>query len=79
MVVYYVTLFYINFLPQGLALHSSILEHGGDFILWVLCVDANCLEKLKKLDLPRMRLLDLAELETLELRAVKPSRSRAEY
>lgn len=79
MTEHYVTLFDSNFLPQGLALHASLLEHGGDFLLWVLCVNANCLAKLKELDLPHMRLLDLAKLETPELRAVKPSRSRAEY
>jgi hypothetical protein len=76
---HYVTLFDSVFLPQGLALHHSLLEHGGDCLLWVLCLDGACHETLQRLDLPQMRLLNLAELETPELLAVKPGRSRAEY
>jgi len=76
---HYVTLFDSVFLPQGLALHHSLLEHGGDCLLWVLCLDDSCLQTLQRLDLPQMRLLDLAELETPELLAVKPGRTRAEY
>lgn len=79
MTEHYVTLFDSVFLPQGLALHHSLLEHGGDFLLWVLCLDDACLETLQRLDLPQMRLLNLAELETPELLAVKPGRTRAEY
>jgi hypothetical protein len=76
---HYVTLFDSVFLPQGLALHHSLLEHGGDCVLWVLCLDHACLQTLQRLDLPQMRLLDLSQLETSELRVVKPSRTRAEY
>jgi len=76
---HYVTLFDSVFLPQGLALHHSLLEHGGDCLLWVLCLDENCLSVLQRLDLPQMRLLDLEKLETHELLHVKPSRTRAEY
>lgn len=79
MTEHYVTLFDSVFLPQGLALHHSLLEHGGDCVLWVLCLDHACLQALQRLDLPQMRLLDLAELETPELLAVKPGRTRAEY
>jgi hypothetical protein len=45
----------------------------------VLCLDDGCLETLQRFDLPQMRLLNLAELETPELLAVKPGRTRAEY
>lgn len=79
MTEHYVTLFDSVFLPQGLALHHSLLEHGGDCVLWVLCLDDACFQTLQRLDLPKMRLLDLAELETEELLAVKPSRTKAEY
>ena len=79
MTEHYVTLFDSVFLPQGLALHHSLLEHGGDCVLWVLCLDDACFQTLKRLDLPQMRLLDLADLETPELLAVKPGRTRAEY
>jgi hypothetical protein len=76
---HYVTLFDSVFLPQGLALHHSLLEHGGDCVLWVLCLDHACLQTLQRLDLPQMRLLVLTKLETPELLAVKPGRTRAEY
>lgn len=76
---HYVTLFDANFLPQGLSLYYSLVRHGGDFALWVLCMDKACLETLRRINLPRLRLLDLHELETPELLAVKPCRTRAEY
>jgi hypothetical protein len=76
---HYVTLFDSNFLPQGLSLYYSLVLHGGDFVLWVLCVNQDCLDILKGLNLPRLRLLDLSSLETPELLSVKPARSRAEY
>ena len=76
---HYVTLFDANFLPQGLCLYYSLVRHGGDFVLWVLCLDRECLDTLQRLNLPRLCLLDLELLETPELRDIKPSRSRAEY
>lgn len=79
MTEHYVTLFDSTFLPQGLALHSSLLEHCGDFILWVLCLDKDSLQTLQRLDFPRIRLIDLFDLETTELSILKASRSRAEY
>lgn len=79
MTEHYVTLFDAAFLPQGLTLHSSLLRHGDDFILWILCLDLECLHTLQHLGLPRIRLLDLQNLETSDLLAVKPERTRAEY
>lgn len=79
MTEHYVTIFDSVFLPQGLALHHSLLEHGGDCVVWVLCLDNACFQTLKRLDLPQMRLLDLTGLETKELLDVKPGRTRAEY
>lgn len=79
MTEHYVTLFDSIFLPQGLALYYSLQQHAGECVLWVVCVDQGCIDALRKLDLPQMRLLDLAQLETPELLAVKPSRSRGEY
>jgi hypothetical protein len=78
-VEHYITLFDNNFLPMGLCLHGSLLRHGGAFVLWVLCMDEAVERNLRALDLPHVRLIPLAEAETAELRAVKPSRSRGEY
>ena len=76
---HYVTLFDACFLPQGLCLYFSLVINAGDFVLWVLCIDQECFDDLQRLNLPRLRLLHLGSLETAELLAVKPFRSRAEY
>ncbi len=76
---HYVTVFDSLFLPQGLALYMSMERHAGSFTLWILCVDDAVYEALKRLDLSNIRLLPLHELETAELKRVKPSRSTGEY
>jgi len=76
---HFVTLFDSLFLPQGLALHRSMLRELDAFTLWVLCVDRVAYDVLEGLNLPHVRILDLAELETNELVKVKPTRSKGEY
>jgi len=76
---HYVTLFDSMFLPQGLALHMSMERHVKDYTLWVLCVDDETHEMLTKLSLPNLRLLKLSQLETEELKHVKPTRTKGEY
>jgi hypothetical protein len=78
-VEHYVTLFDSLFLPQGLALHASMERHVGDYVLWVLCMDERAHEALLKLQLPRVRPIALADVETAELQRVKPTRTRGEY
>ncbi len=75
----YVTLFDSHFLPQGLALQMSMERHIKDYTLWMLCVDDEVYDSLTKLNLRNVRLLKLSELETPELLAVKPTRSKGEY
>ncbi len=76
---HYVSLFDSLFLPQGLALHMSMERHVKDYTLWVLCVDDETHEILTKLGLPNLRLLKLSQLETEELKRVKPTRTKGEY
>ncbi len=76
---HYVTLFDSLFLPQGLALIRSLERHAGSYQLWVLCMDVTALEVLRKLKLANVRLIPLAEVETPELRQVKPFRTHGEY
>lgn len=76
---HYVTLFDSLFLPQGLALHMSMERHVREYTLWILCVDDKAHEVLTKLDLKNVRLLQLGQLETEELKRVKPTRSKGEY
>ncbi|MGN6580917.1 MAG: hypothetical protein ACTHJ1_13155 [Bordetella sp.] len=76
---HYITLFDSLFLPQGLALHMSMERHAGAYTLWVLCMDEKAHDVLEKLSLPNVRLLRVGELETEELKRVKPGRSKGEY
>jgi hypothetical protein len=76
---HYVTLFDSLFLPQGLALHASMQRRLRGFRLWVLCVDDAAHEVLTKLALPDVSLIRLSAVETPELAAVKPGRSKGEY
>lgn len=75
----YVTLFDNLFLPQGLALYDSLERHGGDFVLWVLCVDKAACDILQKLKLPRLKTAHLADFETPALLSAKAQRTRGEY
>jgi hypothetical protein len=76
---HFVTLFDNNFLPMGLALHSSLMQHAQPFHLWVVCMDDLVEKNLTTLSLPHVSLVSLRDLETDELRKVKPSRSKGEY
>lgn len=76
---HYVTLFDSHFLPQGLALQASIERHCRPSTLWILCVDKAAFQVLTELALPNVRLLELAKLETEELKRVKPTRTAREY
>lgn len=76
---HFVTLFDSLYLPQGLALHKSMLRNIDSFILWVLCVDEQACDALEKLNLCNVKILKLFELETEELLCVKQQRTRGEY
>jgi hypothetical protein len=52
---------------------------GRKFTLYVLCMDDFTLAALKSLDLPNLRTLPLAEIETDALKAVREKRSIGEY
>lgn len=73
------TLFDQAFLPNGVALHQSLVRHGGSFALWVVCPDDVTAQTLRRLDLPGVHVIPLAELETDALRAVRPDRTMVEY
>lgn len=79
MTEHYVTLFDATFLPNGLALHTSLQRHDPTSILWVLCMDQTTERTLSTLDLPGLRTLSLEAMETADLLSVKPTRSIAEY
>jgi hypothetical protein len=76
---HFVTLFNSLYLPQGLALHTSMERHVLDYVLWILCVDDETHEVLATLALPHVRLIKLSEVETDSLQAIKPTRTIGEY
>jgi hypothetical protein len=78
-VEHFVTLFDSNFLPQGMCLHVSLMEHAQPFHLWILCLDELVEQQLRQLDLPHVSLIPLSEAETEDLLSVKNGRTRAEY
>lgn len=78
-VEHFVTLFDNNFLPMGLSLHRSLIEHGQPFRLSILCMDELVEGHLRQLALPQVSLIPLREVEDARLLAVKPGRTRSEY
>lgn len=75
----YVTLFDVRYLPMGVALHTSLMQHAKPFHLWIVCIDESVERQLITLDLPNVSLIPLRDVETTELLAVKRGRTRAEY
>lgn len=78
---HYCTLFDRNYLARGLALHRSLLRHGGEFRLHVLCLDDATRQALSHLALAHVELVSIDALERWDpqLRAVRPGRSPAEF
>ena len=60
---HYVTLFDGSFLPQGIALHRSMLRHAGDFRLWIIAMDDLARDTLLALDLAHVTVLDVSTVE----------------
>ena len=75
----FVTLFDSTFLPQGLALASSLAEHCPHASLWVLCIDEEVLRSLASLKLANVRTIDVREIEDRKLLAAKTDRNAREY
>jgi hypothetical protein len=76
---HYVTLFDDKYLPQGLALHASLMQHASPFHLWILAMNSLAARQLKQLDVPNITVIPFDEVETPELGLLKSSRSWAEF
>ncbi|MAT15260.1 MAG: glycosyl transferase [Planctomyces sp.] len=64
---------------MGLALYHSLCKHLPQAELWVICLDEQAEFALKKLKLPALHPIPLKQVESTDLLAVKPTRTRAEY
>lgn len=73
------TYFDSYYLLKGLGLYTSLERVTNDFHLFVMAFDQECFDKLKSLNLKHMTVELLSTIETQELLAVKPTRSRGEY
>lgn len=78
---HFCTYFDRNYLLKGLALYRSLCQNENDFVLWVLCLDAETKEILTRIGASQIRIVDLRELEAWEpgLLAARADRSLIEY
>lgn len=78
---YFCTYFDKNFIYQGLALYESLLEHAGEFSLWILCFDDKTFQLIKALNKKEILPISFQEFESanLQLFNVKENRSLVEY
>jgi hypothetical protein len=78
---YYCTCFDRFFLPRALALHASLVEHDGAFILYAFCHDDESFRYL--CDHPRKEIVPIpiadVELNDEGLRLARSNRSRIEF
>ena len=78
---YFCTYFDRHYLARALVLYDSLKRHGGEFRLWMLCMDEESYAALAKLRLREINLIRLDELERNDapLRQAKSNRSLLEY
>jgi hypothetical protein len=77
----YLTLFDSRYLARGLVLQRSLADFVPTASLHVVCMDAATKRLLDRLRLPRVRTMNVEELEAFDpaLASVRPSRTVAEY
>jgi hypothetical protein len=75
------TLFDSRYLTRGLVLHRSLLESGLDFELYVLAMDDQAEDVLRRLSLARLVIVPIEQLERAdpEFAATKRTRTMIEY
>ncbi len=79
MIEHFVTLFNSKYLPQGLSLLSSMEKNVINFRLWILCIDDEAYQILKKLNYEHVNPLKLSDFETEDLLTAKKNRTFTEY
>lgn len=73
------TLFDSIYLSRGLAMYNSLVEHCGDFHLYVFAFNDECYDILQSMPLKFVTVISLTDFEDEELLRVKPARTRGEY
>lgn len=77
--LYFCTLFHSNYAAKGLTLYRSLKGVCSEFRLFVFAFDDELAFFLKRMALPEIVVITLAEFEDPDLLRVKPTRSVAEY
>lgn len=73
------TLFDSNYLDKGLVLYDSMEKVMEDFRFYILAMDEQCCQILRRMKLSHAVIISLEEFEDEELLEVKRQRTRAEY
>lgn len=73
------TLFDSYYIHKGIALYLSLKRVSKDFHLYVMAFDRESYEKLNSCGFDKMTVELFDDFETPELKAVKPTRTKAEY
>ncbi len=73
------TMFDKNYMAKGLTLYHSLLKQAFPFHLWVLCLDQESYEFIKKMNFDYITPIPLQELEDESLLSIKSTRSTEEY
>lgn len=68
-----------NYLTRGLALYESLIKYASDFHLFMLATDDEGYDLLKRLDLNKVTVLGMRDVEDNRMLAVKPTRTHTEY
>lgn len=77
----YCTYFDSRYLSKGLATFHSLCQYSDDFLLWVLALDPQCDEELRRIADARLRVVSLAVLEKScpDLKNCRRTRSLIEF
>ena len=76
--LYFCTLYHSNYAAKGLTMYRSLKKVCPEFRLFVFAFDDELAVLLKKMALPEVTVITLAEFEDSDLLRVKPTRSVAE-
>jgi hypothetical protein len=75
----YCTLFDSNYMARGVAMYESLASVAKDFHLYIFAFDDISLEALRKMNLEKVTVVSLTELENERLLEAKKNRGRGEY
>jgi len=81
MIYNFITLFDKNFLSRGYALYKSLIKNCNNFTLYILALDQETEDLLKKEIISNISIISLNQIESFypELTDLKKTRSTAEY